>query len=84
MANWTHDYTFNEVEFAACLLTAGPPDHISRGGLGRADYCPVSTQEYRNKCREWYNGYLGLPCTQREFEEWWLAYKTWILEHRRD
>ena len=82
MANWTHDYTFNEVEFAACLLTAGPPDRIEWGGIGRAERCPVSTERYRCECRKWYTEYLGLPCTQREYDEWWAAYKTWIMENR--
>ncbi len=83
MANWTHDYTFNEVEFAACLLVTGPPDHIGRGGIGRNDDYPISTQEYRDACRNWYINYLGLPCTGREYEEWWTAYKTWLMENHR-
>ena len=72
-----------EATYAACLLTAGPPDHISRGGIGRDNFCPVSTQEYRVKCRKWYVEYLGPPCTEREYSRWWANYKTWIVENRR-
>ncbi len=81
MANWTQVDEFNEIEFATCLLVTGPPDYIgwSRPSSQRK---PTSTEEYRHNCRKWYDEFLGLPCTQREYDHWWLAYKTWILESR--
>ncbi len=84
MAKYTHENKFNEVEFVACLLVTGPPDYISYRPATASNKYPVSTQKYRNQCRIWYEKSLGLPCTQREFEGWWLNYKKWLIEHHRD
>ena len=77
-----------EVEFAACLLTVGPPEFI--GSTHDRQQIPVSTIKYRQECLVWWRKNVCVRPSlhhnafwAKEYENWWGQYKVWLVENKQ-